>query len=167
VISVVRLVNAFFGTLATIGLAASVVVHGLSLLGKPLQDAFPAIWGLHVGIFLVFIPAVLELRNTSDRTDPLALMRGVPPWAAALVGFLFIYAFINFFTSFTGAAAGSPEIRDGQYVLMNKGRFVRALTFDEYVQGRANILRGFSGHWMVFYAVAAVVLLLRRPSTRA
>lgn len=160
----VRLVNALFGTLAAIGFAASVVVHALALLGKPLQDALPAIWGLHVGIFLVFFPAVFELRRTSAKGDPFALMRGVPTWAAALVAVLLLYALVNFFASFTGAVAGSPEIRDGQYVLINKGKFIRHLTAEEYVQGRANTLRGFSGHWMLFYAVSAVVLLLRRPA---
>ena len=158
--------NSLFGALAAFGFALSAAVHAAALFGVPVQDVIPFVLSLHVGIFIVLIPAIFAMRRATDKGDPFALLRGMPRWTVGIFALLFVYAFTNFF-AFTGASAGSPEIRDGQYVLMRKGKVIRTITAQEYVQGRANTLRVFSGHWMFFYAVSAAVLLVRRPTTRA
>ena len=157
----------FFGILALLGFALSATAHAFALLGTPLHETIPIVWGLHVGIFVAFIPAVLEVRKTSGKRDALAVLRGVPFGAIVLLAVLFVYAFLNFSSSFAGMPEGSPQLRDGQYVLMNKGHFIRTITAEEYVEGQAAILRAFSGGWMMFYALSAVILLLRRRSSRS
>ena len=47
-----------FLVLATIGLILSLVTHAAALLGIP-QPLGPAAWGLHVGVFVVWLPAIL------------------------------------------------------------------------------------------------------------
>jgi hypothetical protein len=159
-----KYVNALFGTLAALGLTASVVVHALAVLGHPVQDVVPGVWGLHLGIFVVGLPTVFVLRKKRDSNDPFAFMRGLPSWAVVLLVSLVVYAFINMSITFPSLIDGSAVVNDGQYVLVNKGAVIRPLTEDEFVRGRALMLRGFSGHWMVFYWVAAATLLLRRPT---
>lgn len=53
---------------------------------------------------------------------------------------------------------GGPHIVDGKYVLQNHGNIIREITMEEYDAFQANELRGFSGHWMAFYAFAAGIL---------
>jgi hypothetical protein len=157
----------FFGILALLGFALSAAAHAYGLIGGSLHDNFAFVSTLHAGIFLVFIPAILEVRKTSGKRDAFALLRGVPFGAIVLLAVLFVYAFLNFSSSFAGMPEGSPQLRDGQYVLMNKGHFIRTITAEEYVQGQAAILRAFSGGWMLLYGLCAVILLLRRRPSRS
>jgi hypothetical protein len=53
---------------------------------------------------------------------------------------------------------GSPDIIDGKYVLENHGTLIRELSEVEYFKLRANEIRGFSGHWMVFYSLSMGIL---------
>lgn len=53
---------------------------------------------------------------------------------------------------------GGPEFTDGKYILESHGTFIRELTKDEFVSMKANIVRGFSGHWMAFYSLAMGIL---------
>jgi len=54
-----------------------------------------------------------------------------------------------------------PDVRDGKYVLHNHGQVIRELSENEYEWQKAYILRGFSGHWMAFYLVPAIVFWYR------
>lgn len=53
---------------------------------------------------------------------------------------------------------GSPEIQDGQYILQNHGKLIRTITEQEYHHYKANEVRGFSGHWLIFYGFSAALL---------
>ena len=121
-----------FALLALAGLVASVIVHGCSLLGLP-QPFGEAAWGLHVGIFVVWFPAVLvaqKLTRGAKQADFWkAALRGCPAWMRTTLYVLFAYVFVNFFV---GIALG-PDSEAGQFRL-------------------------FSGHWMVFYFAAFAML---------
>ena len=55
-----------FLVLAVIGLILSLVSHTAAVLGQP-QPLGPAAWGLHIGIFVVWLPAVIvSNRLTGD-----------------------------------------------------------------------------------------------------
>jgi hypothetical protein len=58
-----------------------------------------------------------------------------------------------------GAEGGSPTIRDGQYLLLEHGKLIRELTASEYRALQTNEVRGFSGHWLVFFFVPAAYFL--------
>jgi hypothetical protein len=53
---------------------------------------------------------------------------------------------------------GRPNIDHGAYVLSSHGRLIQSLTEADYWKYKALEIRGFSGHWMLFYSVAAAAL---------
>ena len=121
-----------FMWIAVVGLIASVIVHISSILGLP-QPFGSAAWGLHVGIFLVWLPAIIvaqRLAKGAKQSDFWkAVLRGCPPWMRRGFYVLFAYAFINFFLNI---ALGPDSESDN--------------------------LRLFSGHWMLFYYAGMAML---------
>lgn len=129
-----------FLVLALVGLTLSVVVHGAALLGFSALLG-KAVWGLHVGIFVVWIPTMFvanRLAADFKRKDLWkAVLRGCPRWMRWLVHGLFAYAILNFVIFVANVPAKVPGSSANESPL---------------------VLRGFSGHWMLFYAVAAGTL---------
>jgi len=129
-----NLASLFVG-IAGAGLVLSLFVHITALAGieSPLGRAA---WALHGGIFLVWLPAVLaaqRLTTHANRADMWRMaLRGCPPWMKYLTYFFFGYAFLNFaFFVIRGFSRKPTEIES---------------------------LRGFSGHWMLFYGAAMAIL---------
>lgn len=155
--------------LAVTGWALGVTVHLLSLADVDVARKAPYVWLLHMGIFVVWIPAVFELRkdkeiqayqqsNGANRGSSLKIIfRNTPAWLRTIAIGGFIYALINFLL-FAISQQGSPDIRDEQYFLQSHGHFIRNLTEQEYQHYKANEVRGFSGHWIAFYGIAAAAL---------
>ncbi len=119
------------------GLILSLVVHICALLGIDLGLG-QKVFGLHIGIFLVWIPTVLVANNLSKdcrRSDYWKVaLRGCPGWMKKMTYGFFGYAIVNFiffmfFSTKVHTGSVTPEI-----------------------------IRGFSGHWMAFYSAALVVL---------
>jgi hypothetical protein len=124
--------------LAIAGFVASLVVHILALAGLP-SPFGSATWGLHVGIFVVWIPTVLVAQRmaTNVRQAELwkAVLRGCPAWVQSGMYVVGGYAVLNFVLFWLQTTA-YPK---------NK--------VPELIE-----LRGFSGHWLVFYYVGAAAL---------
>jgi hypothetical protein len=128
-----------FVILAAAGFLLSVWVHVGAILGHAVAPStfFAA---FHVGIFVVFFPAVLaatKIAGTSRRSDfwKIALRFG-PPWMLYGVYVLFPYTIFNFFTG--AFAAGAPRHGHGDPGVME--------------------WRLFSGHWMLFYFCSLALL---------
>lgn len=128
----------FFAALSCTGLILSLWVHIGALTGQRVAP-FPFFIGLHLGIFVVWIPAVLAARRlagTLNRPDIWKIvLRGCPDWLRYLVYGFFGYAIVNFLffmttAPFKGSGADTP----------------------------ATVWRGFSGHWMAFYSAAFAIL---------
>jgi hypothetical protein len=143
-----------FIVLAAVGLLLSLIVHGCALLGLP-QPLDDKVWGLHIGIFIVWLPAVLAsmwlAQDFTQKKYWKAALRGCPNWMRWMTYGFFIYAVINFITFMSVAPHGrqAPNAPTPPVVL-----------------------RGFSGHWMAFYSAAmammysAVVVSRRDPVRR-
>jgi hypothetical protein len=157
---------------ALIGLLMGLTAHLMALFHFDAIARVPFIWLLHIGIFVVFIPGMIGLFMNPefqkfqggpmvDRMNPLkmfkAMFGNVPKWLFIWVIITFIYAFINF-TLFAQSQTYTPSVIDGQYVLHNHGKVVQVLTEAEYYHQKTNELRGFSGHWVLFYSIAAALL---------
>lgn len=94
------------------------------------------------------------------------LTRFVPWRLRALCGAFFIYAFVNFGLFVKNMEGGVPG-RDGDnYYLHSHGRKIRDLAEKEYRQFHVYEVRGFSGHWMVFYLIPAAYFLVAEPKAR-
>lgn len=121
-----------FMWIAAAGFVASAIVHVSSLLGLS-QPFGHFAWGLHIGIFVVWLPAVLvaqRLSKGAKQTDFWkAVLRGCPPWMKRFLYVLVPYIFINFFV---GIALGPKTEADN--------------------------FRIFSGHWMFFYFAGMAML---------
>lgn len=144
----------FLGFASLIGFATALMVHIAALMGVNMPGNFPAIWWLHVGIFVVFIPFVFASRTSFGPKPTFAEIRATfPKWVVGLGLFISAYALVNFAFFMVQAVGGNPSIVDGKFVLLNHGNFIRELTEVEYSTFKANEVRGFSGHWLVFYFV--------------
>lgn len=128
-----------FIALSAAGLILSVIVHIAALSGNQVPYG-NFVWGLHGGIFIVWLPAILvSFSSTKDFKQKdfwKAALRGCPPWMKYMTYFFLGYAFVNFaifIFSTTGMAKGTSP-------------------------STATELRGFSGHWMAFYSAAMAML---------
>ena len=157
--------NLILGLAAFTGLLLSLAVHVASLAHVDVASAYPEVWLLHVGIFLVFIPFVFLSRRTLGAKPSLATVKAAFPMSLVAIGCVLIaYTALNFLLFFLASDGGSPAIKDGSFVLQEHGHFIRQLSSAEYTRYRANELRGFSGHWLLFYFVPFAYFLFRRDA---
>jgi hypothetical protein len=167
---------------AITGWIMGLIVHLLSVADYDVTKKIPFVWILHIGIFVVWLPTILTLRNNEElkayqqaakekQKNPIVLMkiifRQAPTWLSIIAAGGFFYAFINFML-FMASQDGVPSIKDGQFILHNHGQLIKTLTEQEYNHYKANEVRGFSGHWLAFYGVAAAILFpFKRQATNA
>ena len=158
-----------FFFIAVAGFSLAAIVHFCALAGINLNLYFP-VFLLHILVFVVFIPAILifnqnpkikELKKQRSREANKAIrkemFRNAPRALKILVGACFVYAIINFML-FMSSQAGTPEEKDGTYYLQNKGTFIRNITKKEYDFHLTNEVRGFSGHWLLFFGASMMML---------
>jgi hypothetical protein len=157
---------------ALTGWTLGMLVHILSLADIDVTEKVPFVWLLHIGIFVVWVPVVLDLKKNEElqeyqqsgmlnRMNPIGffkiLFKETPTWMTIIAGAGFFYALINFML-FIASQGGTPDIKDGQFILHNHGQLIKILTEQEYHHYKANEVRGFSGHWILFYGIATAVL---------
>jgi hypothetical protein len=125
-----------FVWLSAIGLVVSLWVHIGALLGRTVPSGF---WVLHVGIFVVWFPAVLVAQrlvgNANRRDFWKVVLKGAPDWMRYMVYVFLANEFVNFTISMGQVSGGGPHTTTS-----------------------ASDWRGFSGLWMVFYSAALAIL---------
>jgi hypothetical protein len=123
--------------LAAAGLGLSVWVHIAALRGMQVLPGW-AFAALHAGLFAVGLPTMLVGNRVTAGAGQDGFWKAVTGGSDILryiIYVFFAYALVNFMI-LVGTAFQQPKHN--------------GLTLEEW--------RGFSGHWMVFYAVASVVL---------
>ncbi|MFT6634317.1 hypothetical protein [Alcanivorax sp.] len=132
-LNMVGLANVF-SLLALLGFIASLAAHIAGYAGIERPFGINP-WPLHVGIFVVWFPAVLASMKLSkgfpQKDMWKAALRGCQKWMRHALYGLFGYAFLSFFAFFVLAGDGENE---------------------------ASTVRGFSGHWLIFYFAAFAIL---------
>ena len=136
-----------FMVLAGIGFVLSLMAHVASLVGIQLPGG-QAVFGLHAGIFAVWIPTMITmmrvgLQGASRRDMWKVALRGCPTWMQRAAVALFIYALVNLGLSIATTANGPQPSGESPPA----------------------VIRAFSGHWLLFYGMAFAVLYsaTRRP----
>jgi hypothetical protein len=123
--------------LAALGFLLSVAAHVASIAGVPLPGG-QSIWLLHTGIFVVWVPTILishsVVRGKRRRDVWKVLLSGCPPWMRVLGYALVAYVVVNFLYFMTTTSGSHPG------------------------GASPSVIRGFSGHWMLFYGVAFMTL---------
>lgn len=139
-----RLVLMPFLGLAALGFVLSVISHACAHFGVDGPLGGRAMW-LHFGIFVVWIPTMVAAKSLSrgfDKPDHWrAVLRGCPGWMRRLMTVCFLYAIANFL-AFLISVVTHPI----------PGRVPPG------APAPPRVIRGFSGHWMVFYAAACSTL---------
>lgn len=122
-------------TMAAVGFLTSLACHLMGWL------QIEPTWGksvlvLHLGIFGVWIPLIFFANRTMPkhaRGNAEHLFKAMPKWGRTVIGSLFVYTLFNFL-----------------YFIYCKRQYPRhEVPFSVE-------LRGASGHWMLFYGVAAM-----------
>jgi len=160
-VAVARIV---FAGLALAGFLLSAWVHVSALRGVDVSQAWPQVWGLHVGLFVVFVPMVLAIRRQFGRGAARPRWRELLPRPVALLcGAVVVYAAVNFGVVFMRMPGSSVKEHDGQCVVIDHG-VRRTLSDGECAAFHTSVLRMFSGHWMAFYfAPFAFFTFVARP----
>jgi hypothetical protein len=145
---------------AAILLAVTIVVHASTFLSIDPMERWPGVMFLHLAVFPPFIAAIYYASRAcggSKNVDP--AVNSSPQWLRRLTIGLFAYAFVNFALFLFLNEGGSPQEREGKYLVTRHGKIVRELTEDEYHRHRAYVVRGFSGHWMFFFSASLTLLV--------
>ncbi|MCB9637807.1 MAG: hypothetical protein H6728_14845 [Myxococcales bacterium] len=143
------------GIVALVGFSMALCVHVLALLGSTWLLKIPGVMFLHVGIFVVFIPMVLSMGpyQKKIKQSKLGIWSIFPIWMRAILFGLTLYTAANFMLFAGKSGGGGPAEKNGGYVIQNHGKLIRKITKQEYDALRVNEVRGFSGHWLLFYGV--------------
>jgi hypothetical protein len=134
-----RLVLSPFIILAGVGFLLSVAAHLVACAGWQIPFG-SRVWALHIGIFVVWVPTVLvvyRLTRGARRKDLWKVaLAGCPKWMRVALYIIFGYAILNF-ALFMATTVGHAQLRG---------------------EAPPEVIRGFSGHWMVFYGAAFATL---------
>jgi hypothetical protein len=147
---------------AAVGLLLSLLVHLQTYAGIDVGANHPAVWTLHAGCLLVALPMVGSAWLNQGFKPSWRDM--YPRWARVVLVMAGAYAAVNFLLFLFLSEGAHADIRDGRYVLHRHGTIVRELSTADYHRHMAYVLRGFSGHWMLFYLAAGLYFL--RPAGR-
>ncbi len=149
-------------------LIVATATHVATFWGIDATLRYPWLWALHAvaigGVGALVLAARSRYVGGAMPFPP----PGLPRWAPPLLTAAFAYTIVNFglFMIFHGAR-GAPHVRDGVYALTDHGRVLRTLTASEYRWERAWLVRGFSGHWILFLLVPTLFFLYDdAPSSR-
>ena len=172
--------NVFF-YFAITGWTLGLIIHLLSIADYNTAEKVPFIWFLHIGIFIVWLPAVLILTKNEElkafrqsgllkQLNPIAATKiffgQTPTWLTIIAVAGFFYAIINGMFFMVTTQLGALDIKNGQYILHNHGKLIKTLTEQEYYHYKANEVRFFSGHWLLFYGLAAAILFPFNKQTK-
>jgi hypothetical protein len=130
--------------LAGIGFFLSLAAHLLALSGH-LPPGGEAVFALHFGVFVVWFPAVFVCirlrRGQRSCFSWWQILSGCPTWMRYAAMGLFGYAMLNFFL----AVGNQPHTHTNEL--------------------SPEVLRAFSGHWLLFYAMAFCIFFsaFRKP----
>jgi hypothetical protein len=122
---------------SAVGLFVSLWVHLGAVMGKRVAPE-ACFFMLHIGIFVVWIPAILVAQrlvgNVNRRDLWKVVLKDSPDWMRYMVYGFGGYAILNFLLFMTKAPSGGNG------------------------NPPAIVWRGFSGHWMAFYSAALAIL---------
>jgi len=140
--------------------------------GVDVGERYPFFWLIYIVLFIVWIPAVVLQNRPSNsggkKSGATPSMAPYAPWwLRMLTSALAVYLAINVVLFIATKPSGSPA-QDGKggYVLLEHGRVIRAITPAEYHLYKAHEVRAISGHTLVFFSAALMVLVSARRQSQ-
>jgi hypothetical protein len=150
------------GSASLVGLILSLWFHLLTFVGVDVIERYPLYWFLHVGAIISAAATIPLLEDLGARPRLRDFRAILPKWAFVALVAVGIYAIVNFVLFIYLSRGGNPDVRDGKYVLLSHGRLIQYLTQAEYHEQEEYVARGFSGHWIAFFAEGTLVGLFRK-----
>lgn len=158
----------FFFVPAFVGFVASLAVHLRTYFTDYARSDSLAVYALH-GFCLVMcflmLPFTRRMEKLWGRRATFAKDYGGRT-GQRIITVLFAYAIINFML-FLGISVAKGQMRvwekDQTYHARGWGAVDREISETEYLQHQVRELRGFSGHWMLFFALPALFFLQLKP----
>jgi predicted RNA-binding Zn-ribbon protein involved in translation (DUF1610 family) len=151
----------FFTGLAALGLSLSSLVQFATFFGVDAERSWPSTWLLHLGQFVVIIPALTTApRDPRVQREKWVGLGRAPLWLRWLMILLGVHAFINIAAFEFVCGKGGPAIEpDGTYSISSHGRIIRHITQAEYHRARGYELRSFSSFWMAMYGLGLTLMV--------
>ncbi len=151
-----------FALLAALGLLISIAANVSTFFGVEPMHRWPYLWLLHLGIFVVFIPAAI-VQSQRRNEKPFRwrdVFGGLPAWMPWLLVPLILYAPVSALAFGIVCGGGGPSKEpDGTYAMTSHGRILRTLTADEYHRASGYEFRFMSSWWIMFYSIALALLI--------
>jgi hypothetical protein len=133
----------FLAVLSACGIATSVLAYIESFSGATIDNSLQWVILLGIGVFALAIPIyILECPSPTNRNFWWKrFARGMPSWVVPCVYLSVLVVIGHFVWYFVQGGFGVPAIKDGQYVLDNRGRILKVLTQAEYLRLQEALLR--------------------------
>ena len=148
-------------------LIVSFIVHASTFFGSDPMTLWPGVMWIHGAIFPPFVAAIIYARWVGGKNPnhQETISKCAPRWLQKVTFAFFIYALVNFGLFAVLTEGGGPHEENGKFWITSHGRILRELSEAEYHRQRACVVRGFSGHWMLFSS-AALMLLVGAANTQ-
>ena len=140
--------------------AGCAAIHGLTFTGVAFSPVIFVVLLLFVALLFVLWPLVIwRWRRTPRRNLVSEVFGNIPRWMKYLAGALLVYAFANYYVCRALNDGGEPaRLNDGRLVLQAGARRVRELSPAEYRAAQTVQVRLLSGHLLVFFGLAVIVV---------
>src|SRR5215469_3887386 len=150
-----HMVRRLLAVLSACGIAIGIVAYLESLAGATIDDMLP--WMIALGIRAVALYILIIAREPLSRHDRSffrkGFARGMPAWVAPCVNLFWFVALGHVVWFYVRSGHGVPVIKNGQYLVSNRGRVLRVLTQPEYVALKAGELRLFAALMIACYVM--------------
>lgn len=142
-------------------LILSFLLHSSTFLKIDLMAKWPGVMFVHLAIFLPFFAAIYYASRIGGKgpEGQDRVFKSAPKWLRILTGVFFVYAFVNFALFIILIEGGNPYQQDGKFFFKSHSNVIREISAGEYHRQQSYVLRGFSGHWMMFSCAALTGLL--------
>ena len=140
--------------------AVCAAIHVLTFSGVAFSPVIFLVLLLFVALLFVVWPlAIWRWRRMPRRNLVSEVFGNIPRWMKYLAGALLVYAFANFYVCRALNDQGEPaRLGDGRLVLQSKVGLVRELSPEEFRMAQAVQVRLLSGHLLVFFGLAVIVV---------
>jgi len=147
-----------------IGWTIALIVFVISFFGINLSNTIPCVWLLHVGVFIVFAPAIYFAKDNprvliyEDNDEGISLtpfFKNAPILILAMIFLSIIFAIYGFMSS-SISNNGNLEFVNGNYILKNE-EIIKSITVTEYNKLKAGVWKSFSGMWLIFYSISILI----------
>jgi len=162
-VTIIPIIRKFLAALSAFGLGASVLIYVRSFFGATMENGYLWLTVLAIPAAALFPTLLLEHSMLEDRTWK-GFVRDMPAWVVPCICLLMLFSFGNFLWDAFLRQAGAPIVKDGQYLLVDRGQILKEISQAEYLALREADLRGRASLMIAWFFIPMARLWF--PRTR-